>query len=257
MSRKGKEKSKKKHKELQKRQKRNRISQKKQAKIELIPRRLTSEELEEWKEKLQPAVDEANQRIRNLFTNGLTTTYLEKLAEGRETFRFEIDDIESANELRTVMTQVRVFLNDLGDTNDKAILQTAMLNAELYRGQFGNQYGKRHFNIESVIDEAGRLKREGINPEIAKRAFAAYRRLEESWAAVIGRQGQEGVYGSENLIIALYDIEARGMDSLDFGRDLLEAFENETLKEWENIMPSISKAEEIIMSWDNFWRRNF
>ena len=255
---KSKQSNQKKQKELEKRRRKNRQREQEKNQLVLPVRRLTREELENWKERLQPAIDEANDRIRSLFRDGLTTTYLESISGGSDFFRFEIDDIMDANELRAYMTQVRVFMNDLGPTNDRAYLQTALLDSQLYKGQFGGQYEGRHFNTERIIDENGNLKREAIDPEIARRAFANYRRLEETWAAVIGRQDREGVYGSENLIIALYSVEARGIDSLDFGQDLLEAFSNETLRQWEEVDIQMSKAEAIITNWDEFYkRRNF
>lgn len=252
-------KSSKKSSRKQRRQKQSAKKEQQQRKEVLPVSRLTDEEFAEWKEKLKPVVEAANQRINELHSQGLTTVILEGYQQGDESKMFNIDDIDDPNELRAVMTQVRNFLNDAGESNDKAFLESAMLSAELYRGQFGGQYkeeGKR-FNLHDVVDDNGNLIRSAIDPEVASRAFAAYRRLEESYAAVIGRQGGDGVYGSENLIIAIYDMEARGMDGQMYGRDLLETWMDEYLKELEGINFSLSDAEAIIGSWNDFIERRY
>jgi len=239
-----------------KRQRRERDSQRKTT----IPvSRLTESELENWKERFQPIVDAANYRIQELHEKGLTTLELERFQRGDETKEFNIKDITDVNELRSTLTQIRVFLNDAGESDDKAFLETAMLSAELYRGQFGNEYqeNKARFNLHDVVDEEGTIKRKAIDPDIASRAFRAYRRLEEEYAAVIGRQGSEGVYGSENLIIAIYDMESRGMDGQSYGKDLLESWMNEWLKEKEGVTFSLTEAEAMFGSWDDFINRRY
>lgn len=221
--------------------------------------RLTGDELEEWKQRLQPLVDSANYRIDELHGEGITTVTLERFQQGDENKMFDISNITDIDELRAMLTQIRVFLNDAGESDDKAFLETAMLSAEIYRGQFGNEYqeDKKRFNLHDVIDEEGAIKRQAINPDVASRAFEAYRRLEEEYGAVIGRQGGDGVYGSENLIIAIYDWEARGMDGQLYGKELLESWMNEYLKELEGVNFSLSEANALFGTWDDFIRRRY
>ena len=90
------------------------------------------------------------------------------------------------------------------------------------QGKFGNQYNKEEYNF-------ARYDITTIDKEIAERAFENYRKIESWRASQIGRQGQEGVYGSENLIIAMYDAEIRGLDSYAVGNDLLDALWTELL----------------------------
>lgn len=243
----------------QKERKRQRRERDNQRKTTIPVSRLTESELEDWKERFQPIVDAANYRIQELHDKGLTTVELERFQRGDETKEFNIKDITNVDELRAVLTQVRTFLNDAGESDDKAFLETAMLSAELYRGQFGNEYqeNKARFNLHDVIDEEGTIKRLAINPDVASRAFQAYRRLEEEYGAVIGRQGAEGVYGSENLIIAIYDMESRGMDGQTYGKDLLESWMNEWLKEQEGVTFSLTEAEAMFGSWDDFINRRY
>jgi len=250
---------KKKHSEVVARQKAEKAAKRNQRKEVLPVSRLTDEEFADWKKRLQPVIDKANYRIQELHSQGITTVELNRFQGEDEGKLFNIDSITDPNELRAVMTQVRTFLNDAGESNDKAFLESAMLSAELYRGQFGGQYkeGGKRFNLHDVVDDNGNLIRSSIDPDVASRAFAAYRRLEESYASVIGRQGGDGVYGSENLIIAIYDMEARGMDGQLYGRDLLETWMDEYLKELEGINFSLSDADAIIGSWNDFIDRRY
>lgn len=250
---------KKKHRALVARQIQKKIERRNQRKEVLPVSRLTEEEFENWKKRLKPIIEKANYRIQELHSQGITTVELNRFQKDDEFKLFDIDSITDPNELRAVMTQVRTFLNDAGESNNKAFLESAMLSAEMYRGQFGGQYkeeGKR-FNLYDVIDDEGNLIRSAIDPDTASRAFAAYRRLEETYASVIGRQGGDGVYGSENLIIAIYDMEARGMDGQLYGRDLLETWMDEYLQELEGINFSLSDAQAIIGSWEDFINRRY
>ena len=219
--------------------------------------RLTPAELRMWKERLQPVIDDANNRINALHNRFMTTVELDRFQQGDDKKMFDIFPIRDADELRAYMTNVRVVLNSMGTDDNKAFLETAMLEGEQYRGQFGNQYyeGGRRFNINNVVDDDGNIVRRAIDEETAKRAFAAYRRLEEEYGAVIGRQGQQGVYGSENLIIAIYDMEAKGMDGQVYGHDLLDAWLSEYQNEMEGVKLSFSDAEAIIGVWDDFISR--
>lgn len=192
------------------------MKQRNKQKIEPIPEKVTASQLAEWKLKLEPVVYEANRRIEMIQSAGYTSYALDRvIREGGGRDYFDLDDINTREDLIAENTRMRVFLNDEGSTMKGARLETAQIYAEKYRGKFGNQY-KKEYNV--AFDTST------IDPEIAKVAFENYRKIEEDHAAIIGKQGMPGVYGSENLIIALYDAEIRGKDSYNYGRDLLDAF---------------------------------
>lgn len=218
--------------------------------------RLTPDEVSNWKERLQPVVNEANKRIMELNSQGLTSSALEAVHESGRDY-FDLTHIYDQDELREEITRARIFLSDFSSRPDVAFMENAMAQAAEYRGQFGNQYSGRRFNINDVLDDEGRLIRTAIDPEIASRAFAAYRRLESESAALIGRQGEAGVYGSENLIIAIYDMEVRGMDGQMYGRDLLDAWERERNFELSNIMSGADDAVAIASSFEDYVHRRF
>lgn len=180
-------------------------------------------EFERKKRNLEPIIDEANRRIGNLMDLGLASSALERVEQetGRQFLTLEY--AESIPELITEATRARVFLNDKTSTIEGAKVYTAQLNAAMYKGKFGNQYHTwehKYKNFDtSVIDE-----------EIAKQVFENYRKLEELRAAdIIG----EGAYGSENLIIAMYDAQIRGQDSFEVGLEQLDSFYKQKSAEWK------------------------
>lgn len=218
--------------------------------------RLTESEISDYKAEMEKVVQYANSKIDELQSQGLTTTKLYAFQQGDDTKYFDISDINDPGELRAYMTQVRDVLSSIDDDGRRALLETAAIEGEYYRGQFGGQYRDTgNINMANIVDEEGNIIHRAVDPEIAKQAFGAYRRLEETYAALIGRQGQEGVYGSENLIIAIYDYYARGMDGQEHGRDLLEAWSDDYLRELEGINYSLDEAEGIIGYWDDYLSR--
>ena len=55
----------------------------------------------------------------------------------------------------------------------------------------------------------------------------------EAVSLTFSELANSGGYGSENMIIALYDAEIRGQDSLVYGMDLLNALKLKNEDEWE------------------------
>lgn len=180
-------------------------------------------EFEKKKRNLEPIIDEANRRIGNLMNLGLASSALERVEQETGRQFLTLDYAESIPELITEATRARVFLNDKTSTIEGAKVYTAQLNAAMYKGKFGNQYHTwehKYKNYDtSVIDE-----------QVAKQVFENYRKLEELRAAdIIG----EGAYGSENLIIAMYDAQIRGQDSFEVGLEQLDAFYKQKSADWQ------------------------
>jgi hypothetical protein len=114
-------------------------------------------------------------------------------------------------------------MNDKGSTVDGARIETAQIHAAEYKGKFGNEYNNKE-------NEFARFDIKSINKDAASRAFESYRKIEEHRAAeIIG----DGAYGSENLIIALYDAEIRGNDSLVYGEELLDTYIKTSTDSWK------------------------
>ena len=233
-----------------------------------LPRRprLTEDDIVNYKTRMQEVIDYANSRIDAAMLSQTASIELDRFLNGDPDKRFDISNINDPGELRAYMTMVRTIIPTISENSDKAIIDTAFMARAAYEGQFGGQWKEtytdeegrvhyRHYNIHDVVDEQGQVIRQAINPEIAREAFAAYRRIEEEFAGYIGRQGQEGVYGSENLIIAIYDSFARGEDGQIFAHDLMNAWISQELGHLEGVRLSLNDADAIITTWDDYLER--
>lgn len=169
--------------------------------------------LESMKERLEPIINEANRRAEALKFRQLSSAALIRAEEESGRDYFDIDELTDRSSIIKEATRARVFLADKTSTIEGAKVFTAQLNAAVYKGKFGNQYHNwenkyKNFDI-STIDE-----------DTAKEVFRNYRKLEEIRAAdIVG----DGAYGSENLIIAMYDAQIRGEDSFMAGLEQLDA----------------------------------
>lgn len=224
---KGKKKSHKNNAYLRK-QKRYLEKKKAEQKVSIMPKKLSASQLADYIDKFQPLVDVANNRIQTILEAGYNSLAIDRVEQQTGKEYFDLFDIKNREDLISRITAVRVFLADKGSTLEGAKLEMTQIATEKYKGKFGNQYNKEEYNF-------ARYDINIIDKEIAERAFENYRRIESIRASQIGRQGQDGVYGSENLIIAMYDAEIRGIDSYAVGMDLLDAFENESDTSWKPI----------------------
>ena len=201
------------------------LEKKKSQKVDIIPSKLSASQLAEHIEKFQPLVDLANDRIREILEHDYMSLAVKRVQDQQKRDYFDMFDVNTREDLISRVTAIRVFLADEGSTLEGARKETLQT---LYGGKFGNEYNNKQNNF-------ARYDISAIDKEKAERAFENYRKLEERWAALIGKQGGAGVYGSENLIIAMYDAEVRGVDSFDVGKDLLEEFEREQKTSWQPI----------------------
>ena len=210
--------------------KQKRYLEKKKAdqKVSIMPKKLSASQLAEYIEKFEPLVELANNRIQTILEAGYNSLAIDRVEQQTGKEYFDLYDVKNREDLISRITAVRVFLADKGSTLEGAKLEMTQIATERYKGKFGNQYNKEEYNF-------ARYDTNVIDKEIAEKAFENYRRIESIRASQIGRQGQDGVYGSENLIIAMYDAEIRGIDSYAVGMDLLDAFEHESDTSWKPI----------------------
>lgn len=206
----------------QKRQQRY-FSKKKNEKMKDVPSKMSLTELENWKKYLEPMVEEANKRIELIKASGYTSYALDRVEKEGGRDYFDLSDISTREELLKELTRMRVFINDKGSTVEGAKLESAQIYASEYKGKFGNEYNNEE-------NEFSRFDIKVIDKDIAARAFSNYRKIEEHRATeIIG----DGAYGSENLIIAMYDAEVRGLDSLVYGEELLDTFVKINTTQWK------------------------
>lgn len=188
-----------------------------------VPKKLSKMELKQWKLQLEPLVSEANHRIEMIQAAGYVSYALDRVQREGGYDYFDLENANTREELVREMTRIRVFMNDKGSTVEGARLETAQIHAAEYRGKFGNEYNNKE-------NEFARYDVKSIDKDAASRAFSSYRKIEEHRAAeIIG----DGAYGSENLIIALYDAEIRGKDSLVYGEELLDTYIKTSTDSWK------------------------
>lgn len=193
-----------------------------------------SSQLAEAKDLLFQLYEIAWDRLEKLESAGYYS-YSADVFSSKNIDKYTLANIETKEEAMKRLYDVRIFLNDKGSTIEGAHMETVALSAEKYKGMFGNQYytkehGYKRFNTE-FIDE-----------QYAKKAFETYRKIEETRAMEIV---QEGAYGSENLIIAIYDAVVRGFDAYDYGMDALDVFKAEHKTYWDKIRGNVDEVEGI------------
>lgn len=248
-----------------------------------IPKReLTTDELSAYKREMSRVIEYANFQIDHAIETSGVSLELDRFLQGDATKRFNINGITDPGSLRAYMSNVDVIVKSLEPYSKKGMIDSALAEAEAYRGQFGGQHKTtyidesgvtrtRHYNIAPVFDEQGNIIRRAVRPDLAAKAFSAYRRLEEQYAGYIGRQGQELMFGSENLIILLYDFYERnpGADSdygvVDYSTDdalvnispMLSQWINQQLLEMERADFTANQASRIIADWDDFLDKRY
>lgn len=191
--------------------------------VKAIPQNLSNFELEVEKARLEPVVREANRRIQLIKDSGLVSRALDRVEHEGGSELFNIDYVSNREELLKENTRLRVFIADKGSTIEGAELETAQINAKDYKGKFGNEFNNEEHNH-------ARFDTRFIDKDVAARAFESYRKIEEHRSSQLAN---DGGYGSENMIIALYDAEIRGYDSQVYGEDLLDLMVRTESDEWK------------------------
>lgn len=195
-----------------------------------------AEVVQSMKERLEPLIDEANRRSELLQSQGYASAALSRAEQETGRDYFTLDDATTRGEVIEEATRARVFLADETSTIEGAKIYTAQLNAAEFRGKFGNQYHTWEHKFKNFDTSA-------IDEEVAKTVFSNYRKLEELRAADITG---DGAYGSENLIIAMYDAQIRGEDSFMAGLEQLDAHYRKKTKEWKSRFEHANEVGSIL-----------
>lgn len=195
-----------------------------------IKPRKTRVSLNPLREQLSTLVDQANARVRALADYNAEQRQLDKDEVGskalveaerskkRLTSRDKEEELFRANlktrrDINREFARVQTFLNDFTSTIEGAIQFNKDLSLQTdLKGQFGGQW-------EATTGQ--RFNTEVIDTDRAKKAFELYRRIEEQvggWERMVGAmQGYESLlgYGSENMIIMIYDMVSQNIDDED------------------------------------------
>lgn len=174
--------------------------------------------LDPLREQLAVLVDQANQRVRELRFLGLGSRALEEAnrTQKRKPTRYSDDlpfraDLKRRRDINIEFARVHEFLNDYTSTVEGA--GNFENDISRLRGQFGANWNTegtgKNYNTEIIDDET------------AKKAFEIYRKVIEAaggWERAVGMlKGKESLigYGSENLIVNIYDMVENNEDEGD------------------------------------------
>lgn len=185
--------------------------------------------MQKMKKESEPLMAEANRVLALMEKEGLNTlsqrrVYDEFAKLGRE--GFTLDEAKSYSDIVSEITRAKTFLN-APDTNILTGRRTERNRA--LRKKYSSQLDSLSNN---TYVQSGLIPTEAE----AKLIFANYRRIEEYNAARIGKQGDKGVYGSENLILYMIDVHNRGLDEYEYGIKALDDFDIEQTPEFKELL---------------------
>lgn len=178
-------------------------------------------EFQNFKSQYEDLISDANRRWELIEAQGLSSMAISRAKEETGRDYFSLDFADTKEEVIEEVTRAYVFMADKTSTIEGAELYTAEINSERFRGKFGKQYRTPEYNNKGFDTNI-------INEEYAKEVFRAYRNLESL------EQGLIKEYGSENLIIAMYDAKVRGADPFMAGLHLIETWYKTKSTEWQS-----------------------
>lgn len=206
------------------------------------------------RKKLQKYVDKANQMVSQLINAGRASAPAITQAMATKSRRKDVnqDQLFSVSELRRKRdiereaARIRDFLGDsTSQLSESAFTDTSEQYREkregfsAFSGHYVDKEGRdRNYWMEKY---GKRFDLQRINEDAAKQAWRIYRQLEsENPTSIYG----EGAYGSENLIIAVYDMymtsgkvgDEREEEIMEKLRQELKAHQDERLKPTKDFM---------------------
>lgn len=177
-------------------------------------------EFEEFKSQYEDLISEANRRWETIEAAGYSSMAISRAKDETGRDYFSLDFALDKEDVIEEVTRARVFMADNTSTLEGAELYTTQINAERFRGKFGGEWRKPEYGNKGFDPNV-------INEEYAKEVFRAYRKIEEE------KQGLIQEYGSENLIIAIYDAKVRGADPFLAGHHIIDTWYETKTEEWK------------------------
>ena len=194
--------------------------------------------MEKMKKQSLPLINEANRVIEMLAEKNINTLSFQRLkdeleAEGRD--KFSLEQAKDYSTLVSEITRARTFLNS-PESN-------VLTGSRVQRNQvLVEKYGTM---VQSLSDNTYVQSGLIASEEDAKQIFANYRRIEEFHMAKIGKKGESGVYGSENLILYMIDVHNMGLDELEYAQKAMEEYNLETLPQFQEVLRERNKVTGI------------
>ena len=183
-------------------------------------------------------IDEANRVYRLLDEQGIHTLTMQRTEDDFRKLKrwgFSLDKAKTYSEIVDEITRATTFLN----APDANVLTG---KRETVNKALKEKYGDK---VQSLSDNT--YLQSGLIPteEDAKQIFKNYRKIEEYNMARIGKAGQDGVYGSDNLILFMIDVHNRGLDEYELGIEALDQFDLEKTPEFQEMLRERNKVTGI------------
>lgn len=183
-------------------------------------------------------IDEANRVFRLLDEQGINTLTMQRTEDDFRKLKrwgFSLDQAKTYSEIVDEITRATTFLN----APDANVLTG---RRETVNQALKEKYGEK---VQSLSDNT--YVQSGLIPteEDAKQIFRNYRKIEEYNMARIGKAGQDGVYGSDNLILFMIDVHNRGLDEYEYGIEALDQFDLEKTPEFQEMLKERNKVTGI------------
>ena len=194
--------------------------------------------IQKMKKTAEPLIQQANETLQTLEDNNIQTLAAQRVydefAKDSRT-AFSLSGAKTYNDIVEEITLAKSFLNSP---------ETAQLTGS--RESRNRRLKRKYGNIEQSLKDKTYVE-SGLIPteEDAKKIFATYRRIEEYWASLIGKEGQRGVYGSDKLILYLIDVYNQGLDAELYGMKAMENFSLERTPEYQELFEQRNKVSAI------------
>lgn len=152
-----------------------------------------TESLPDMKKRLQSIINEANNRMKDIFELELYSYAQMKAYDEAGTNKFDISKKKTKEEVIEEITRARDFLQDYTSTIEGAKLFDAEYRSEQYIQLFGKGWATKENGMKAYDTNS-------IDEETAKVAFRTYRKIEEKLYQSITS------YGSDKMIAYVFSL---------------------------------------------------
>ena len=162
--------------------------------------------------KLQELANEANERVSQLTTDNYAVREAKRtLPKSRKDADvYFTGNLRNLKDLKNEYARIMAFMSDWRSTKEGSDFYDNEKTAlEQYKGMFGGQWLKKYGETYNT---------EVIEKDFAERAFSLYDRLVEEYQSedrakmLWNKDSSKISYGSENMIIAIYDMVKNGFN---------------------------------------------
>lgn len=186
----------------------------------------------------EPLIKQANETLKLLEAKGINTLAAQRVYDEfaqKSKLEFSLEGAKTYQDIVEEITLASSFLNSP---------ETTQLTGS--REQRNRRLKRKYGDLEQSLKDKTYIEKGLIaSEEDAKKIFATYRRIEEYWASLIGKEGQRGVYGSDKLILYIIDVYNQGLDAEMYGMQAMENFSLERTPEYRELFEERNKVTGI------------